>query len=401
MAKGFKITRGKLLALFVASNILGYPLWVSFFSAISDSSYIPIMFRVFIVLFTILLLINSKKCKPKTSIYIGTYFVFLIAIIYRQIWDLVLFPPVHILDADKLKIFMFSFFVILLPSITIFLNFNKINKTSLERILTNYSVLFVLFSIRSFLFYSSGRFEANLFLDAISTALYLSISSILILRHALTLKNNASQIRYIILFFIALYLILKTGSRGPIISLIVGLLYVFNKTRRRLMSFSSLAVMLIAICYSRIKSIVHSFSSELVLFERLQSVSDGKDDSLLARLKSYDWFLDHAFESPLFGVHFARLEENMFPGYSHNLFVDIFYGWGVIGLAMFSFVIYGGFRLMKVSKQNCWYLCLFFLMFFTASMFSGAFYMNGPFMISILLILASKDFHYVEKGSYS
>lgn len=121
--------------------------------------------------------------------------------------------------------------------------------------------------------------------------------------------------------------------------------------------------------------------------------------SVIARQESYFWFFENILKNPFFGSQFARLSNTEYPGYAHNIFLDILLGFGITGLIIFLYIIINAFiKLRKSIMYNSpFWIGLIMIQTFILSLTSGSYYSDPVLNCSILLTLMGK--FYLDKKS--
>jgi O-antigen ligase len=101
------------------------------------------------------------------------------------------------------------------------------------------------------------------------------------------------------------------------------------------------------------------------------------------------WFYNKIIDSPVYGSQFARLQNGEFPGYAHNIFLDILLGFGIIGLVIFLFVISKLLKVLhfNINNQKTFWIGLIMLQSLLLSLTSGAYYQDPLLNCSIVLTL--------------
>jgi len=168
------------------------------------------------------------------------------------------------------------------------------------------------------------------------------------------IKNNQYKI---IIILTHLFLMITTGSKGPIFILILLLIYLFIQRSSVInISFKEMVMRWLKIgLYVVIIIIFARFTINLIgwdfIYSRLYSESNYANNG---RINRYIETIYYFFESPIFGIGFGNWGfyfNNYFGrSYPHNLFLEILSELGIIGTFPILLILLCG--LMKIIKLN-------------------------------------------------
>lgn len=161
--------------------------------------------------------------------------------------------------------------------------------------------------------------------------------------------THKSKFKYfsIIFIFPAMFLMLSTGSRGPLLALTFSLiifLFLCNNIRlsRRLLLFIFLGIFFI---------VVYNFMPQYIKHK----VVSYNDESVSIRLKYYPSSIVRFLKNPLMGVGTGGyeaqaylIEDSSFRKYPHNIILEIIAEMGLFGLSLFVYFL---FSVYKISKK--------------------------------------------------
>ena len=218
------------------------------------------------------------------------------------------------------------------------------------------SVWFIFFA---FLFTKQTDESGRYFLPGIENSIYFNrfIALFLLIIIIYTTNSRFLFLKYVTILF-CIYLIIQSASKGPILSLIITLLYF--KT-------SKINISLIL----KITFWISAFVLIMLLFFKENYLLDTNFYSVYERLNFFDLIkknLSFNYFTGIgtggFGIFFFNEDSNFYP---HNIFVELFVENGIIAVALFVIIIF--FYLKNINKNNFLHLIAFY--FLLASQTSG------------------------------
>jgi len=224
---------------------------------------------------------------------------------------------------------------------------------------------------------------ASEFLDPISLG-HLGVTLFLLCAWQLVSPGEHGYLRRLFLvvgLFLAAGSLVASGSRGPVVSLAVGLAALMYFERRRLARgsmfvLSLLGILGVVLLYSQVES--------LLLFERLAggAFHDETREQLMA--KAWELFQD----SPVVGAGI----DPMF-AYPHNLVIEAFMSGGIVtGLTFAYLVLYALHRSLtnwRSNRAQSW-VTLLYLQYLSAAMVSGSLYSSSVLWILSVAVVSLK-----------
>ena len=195
---------------------------------------------------------------------------------------------------------------------------------------------------------------------------------------------------YFLLIVLVLYSILKTGSRGGLIGVVLGaasyiMIGIKSVKAKVIICLSAVIVALIVV------TVVFPLLPETV--QKRYSVEQVEEDGGSGRFEIWECLLDYTFEKPeriIFGSGLlssyeitANSPKKVHVGVAHNTFIQVFSDQGLIGLILFLFCIMACIkRPLRTEKA---YTCGFIaLMVFAMSL---TFYVFKPYL-NIMMMCA-------------
>jgi O-antigen ligase len=303
----------------------------------------------------------------------------------------------------KIKVWLFALAICLFPMISLVVSFKTIDFSKCLKYIFVLNSIILIISLFTTINGASAdeRLDANMALDSISFGQIAIFATLISLYRLITEKNNSLVSKTIFIFsaFLGLFIALKTGSRGPILALFIVLIFWYSfKAKKIIVGYFKFTflVSLMLVFMAVIFKIIGVISP--ITAARFNQATDGTDMSVMNRTESYIWFYHKIMESPVIGSQFARLSNGDYPGYAHNIFLDVLLCFGVSGLSVFLYIIYNALRstrLCIISNENYW-VGLILIEFFILSLTSGAYYSSPELNCAIVLILLMSKNQYKE-----
>ena len=235
-----------------------------------------------------------------------------------------------------------------------------------------------------------GRHQGNAAVSSISfghfgaTALILSV-------YALNYKNTTflSKLALLAIIFISLFFVLRAGSRGPLLALVIVFIFFYFARIKRL--FESLVAVLIAL-------FILNLSTNLII-EGIGTISPLLEARLMAtfeesgfgsRDRYYAAAIDLFLKSPVWGSQYLiNFSDGSAPDYAHNILLDSLMATGILGTILLLYFLYIGLMksnyLLKKGHPDGW-LALLLVQQISFNMTSGAFYLN-PTLSALLVVI--------------
>lgn len=374
---------------------IGYPLVTSILLPVSDdlegvSRLVTIPYRAFSLLISIIvILMNILKPKPKKSFALKVFIVFWIMLLIRIFYDLeIKIYFVSIQNTLQLWLYLFAIGIPLM--ISIFFSYKHIDFHKAFNWIFYGLFLFLLITLSSHSFLDSNdesRESANVALNTITFGQLAAMEFIL----AKFLYTKSSKVIYkillIMILLLSFFILLKAGSRGPIISLMIVLLFwIFARGKNIYLSFT-IFIFIIGFIYLFLDTLIEYLSIiSPIMAKRLnQTIYEGdtgqRDGLYVEALQSF-------YNYPILGEKFAIINKYGELGYSHNIITDALMGLGIIGGGVLVYILIAAimksYKCIHFNDQNYW---LFLILIFqiSSSMTSGTIYYN--IILNALLII--------------
>ncbi len=399
--------KGKRNAIFILLLVFSFPaIALINYSLEIQSGLISKSFRFLNLLISFLLIfefIFSPRFKAIFSIKFDKKFVtqkipiilflfFWAFYLFRMVLDLEVYHVNDVSDISKSYYYLFAIGITIIPMLAV-ATINQLNfdflQLSLHRYLVGLNICLIAIFVIDRLYnnhvgyrFIVSRNEFD-YLDAITIAVY---GSLLVLSSFLNKKKSFLNYVCIVLGF---FMVLTTASRGPILSILLALLFVlFFKDKKLSIKYLFLTLALTSsVLFNYLFSVMFDkyFIAGNPLLHRLNNF--GKDQSTVNRLKILEDGFNQFLEGPIFGTHFLVMESKM---YAHNILLDILLATGVLGLLMIIpvFLI---FARKIISKFQIVFVSVIGFYLFLNTLTSGACYNMTEFWIIMILLVLYKN----------
>ncbi len=390
---------------------VGYQLVTSLFlPATSDiegiSRTVTIPYRAFALLIAILVIIINIKKKPLYTPFAFKLFIFYwVMLVLRIFYDLNIRSGVNLKETNQLWLYVFGICIAALLSIYKSIAYIDLNKAfNWILILSTLTLIFTLFSNQRIYIDSNlitTRPNANLALNTIEFG-YLG-TTVAILSLYFIIKNNTSKLKKIIgilVVVLSVFVMLRAGSRGPLVALIVTIFFfLFVRSRNFFIGVAVLGISLLLISFF-IDSILEILGNISPIIEsRLRMTIYDKD--LSDRESFYGAAIKAFLESPIWGKQFAIFRSDGHYSYSHNIILDALMGLGIIGAGAMIFFLVASLKkaylIIKRLDDNYW-ISLIFIQQLFFSMTSGALYHDQLLTALLTYLLLYKSFKIKENS---
>lgn len=328
----FKTHNYNLEFWFLLLIIIGYHVISSFAIPlqIENSRYFSVPFRMFIFLFSLVIIIRNYEPKKNKNISFYAFVLFWIFYLIKTYISLKFdFYSANFLAESK-EIYVRVLFIVFFPSIAMFyINYQKIEYQKL--IIYSFYTILVLLTINFIfgLFYPIKDFKLR-YIFSVYYISYGHIGASLAIISLFLLKINSFSISKSVLFyglFLGLLTILIGSARSPFLAVIISMFYLFvlMRNKKEIAIFIGIVLSVIAVIflYKKLGYSGISFVDRTYLW-----IFEG-DNSLRTPLfkRGIDIFKDH----PFFGGR-THYEDGMYP---HNIFLELLMATGIVGLILY------------------------------------------------------------------
>lgn len=370
--------------------LVGYPFIASVTNAIQvNNTPVSIALRSLVIMVAILLLAAPKwrTFPKKLRLILGLFALFWFLYMARLIADTLLVP--ESLGRDWKHYWIWGVGGCLIPLMGIASRLSDPHDAKPFRIafaiISLTLVLAVIFGDTAVLrrgeIVDQGRFQLEA-LNAISLGNVGAITVVLAIWRLTIAPRRPKGFMQVAFYasaaILGLYLTLLTGSRGPLVGLIVATMFVIFNTGLGSKAFIVIfAVGMVILGYNFLKT--YSGSLNINTLERLARVGSDTDLSSVGRLYMLESGWREFFTSPIIG---SGLEVRSVGFYPHNLITESFMATGVLGGSVFTLILLVATvhanRLLKLRLNGSWFSVVF-LYYATLGQFSGALYQSPYF----------------------
>lgn len=338
--KIFSLDKLGLISLLLVSYS-GYIKWIP--GLLIDPFYLFFILLLFSIIFS-----GFKNIINKKSLKI----IILVLLFFLWAFLSVIWGTSEVYYQQKITKSFVVIICFVSPFFVLRTNNNLLNFIKLFRILTlvtaiSIIVLYFLFDNFFVIFYGEDGLNENVIPDYLALGILLS--------SGLLLSLNQSGILWGAKKTVYLISIILLAARGPLISIVIILLFGFFWNRRNKVNFKTILYFIV------VSSGLFYFGKGLLsrLLERLEGISDSSSNSFSsvgARFSLFENGIDYFISSPVLGIGYGSFgkeltgfEDRIVP---HNIFIEIGSELGFIGLFIFSYLIIHIYLHVKFKLQK-------------------------------------------------
>lgn len=388
--------RDKIILIFLISSEI-----ITYLNPFLGATFTKLIFYSILLLLYIskYFFLKHHKFRFKKDFFFFSFTIYILAYLFRLIIDLYLNNIFHTIYNDKFTYIFLFFNAIILPFIFLrTVNYDKLDFSTIHRVLTMLLAISVLFSFYRLVTegiiavqIDSGRISANENLDPIAFG-HLGVSLFLIALHNFN-NYRSSIIRWLLnisLCCIGLLSLAMSNSRGPVVALLfVLIIYLIIKKKVKIFAFLSLTFAFILFYIEVINDFLKSYGSTFVdriinslSFTNIENISSG-------RSTIFNLAIDKIIENPLFGDSLLLQDDSFRGQYYHNFVLESFVGLGVLFGCLYLVIIIKSmskaFTLLKINTKY-YFISFLFFQHLIYSMFSRS-VLNLPlFWVSLFLV---------------
>ncbi|TVP72882.1 MAG: O-antigen ligase domain-containing protein [Rhodobacteraceae bacterium] len=187
-------------------------------------------------------------------------------------------------------------------------------------------------------------------------------------------STKSWKVKYasIAMILLAFPVVIASGSRGPLIALLVAGTWLYLHNWR---------MILLGLSFLTVAALFWDTSSTLAY--RITRLAMGEDASALGRAGLLRQAMEDFFSSPIYGAQFSVFVDR----YPHNLFVEAAMATGVIGLGLLIWFMVLYVKSLRHIGRTFPLLSALSIQGFVFTQLSGAIYINTVFFPAALLII--------------
>ncbi|RKT01342.1 hypothetical protein BCF58_0561 [Chryseobacterium defluvii] len=386
--------------------IIGYQLVTTIFlPSTSDfeniSRAITVPYRALaLAIMLAVIYINIRNISDFKSLPLVVLIIYWLALIVRIFSDNFLRTDYLIQSTSQLWLYVFGICMAALVSTIKSFKYIDLNKALHVVYISIIVILTItLFSNQALISNTDNEYraDANVALNTISygnlgvMGMYMSLFMLLKEKHKLLLK-----IGIILVLILSVYSLLRSGSRGPILSFLVVVFFWFFSKGKNIMTGVGISMILLLVIYllqDPILSLMGDISPVIEIRLRETISGSGPDERSLL----HDAALKVFYEHPFIGDQFAIFNKNGEYAYAHNIILDSLIALGIIGGIMMAYILWSA---LKCCYKNIhddhphFWISLILVQQISSSMVSGAFYQDQTLTVLLVyhFILFRKSF---------
>ena len=380
--------------LLLSLNLFGYSFFTSTFASLcgNNSSLITTPFRALMLALScwvIILTIGNNKTQHNNTIFyifLGIFFIYTLKVIFDLYFDNPLKAGFYYKVMEK-----YIWFITIPNTLALALSYRYIDyilALKISILLCLFGCIMAFFNMHIYNYQDVGRMaignEIQL-LNSISLGHFGASSVILCLTQ---LKKDGFFLKVVhgTLITLGFLIVIKAGSRGPIVSLAFAILMLLLSNTESLLK-KVLALLIISLAYCYFEEILHLFSYISPVLENrfYRTIAEGDIERTTLFNLALQEFNKHPFGGGYFMIPYRS--------YSHNMFVDALMTFGIWGIFFVIFILiisYDAYKIVKSKNQKYQWIGLLFFQLAFANLFSGAFYINMPLITTIIIISSVK-----------
>lgn len=364
-----------------------------------NTRIVTIPYRALALGVSLLVIVLNWREKIRLNIPLKLYFIFWGLLSIRILYDLKVRTDIVVDVTKSQETIIYTFLTCLLPAFSVLRSIRSIDfNLAFKWIFIGYVILIPIFYYNNpFLFSlvdAGVRLSGNIAMNTISFGQYGVTLALL----ALFWKKQSDQIWQIVLSIllvcVGIFIMLRSGSRGPLMTLIGCLIFFFTARQRSYIGSLCILLLLVVLLLSfstvlldKIQELSPVMASRLSLSgteTQFEELSNGRSSMYGAAIAK---FANH----PVLGDTFAIFYPNGSFTYCHNIILDAFMGLGLFGGILFTIMLFLAFRssfqMVLHQKQN-WWLALLCIQSIISYMFSGGFYYAGSLNALLIIMLS-------------
>jgi O-antigen ligase len=358
---------------------------------------VTVPYRAFVLGLSLTVIALNWKRRIRLNLPLRLYFLFWFLLSLRIVYDLFIRTDIHIDPSVVQNMLLYSYLSCLLPAIAIFLSARAIDyNLAFKWILGGVVLLIPLLAINTpDLFSSAGagvRLTGNIALNPISLGILGVVMTVFGL--FLLVRTGWGWRRWLgaALMVIGLVVILRSGSRGPLVVFVSSMLFyaiarLDNPVWIALTSFVMGAFLILGdVIFEIIGRISPIMAWRLTLsgnVTQYEELTNHRNELFSA---AFEKFVDH----PLFGDAYALVFPDGSIFYSHNMVLDAFMALGLFGGCIFIIILLFATRnsFLLIRHHHCyWWIGLLCVSYIISHMFSGCFYQADTLNALLIILL--------------
>jgi O-antigen ligase len=382
---------------------IGFPLFTTLFLPNEYNSglmtrAVTVPVRAFSLSVSIFVLLSGARKNIYISPHVQlTILYLLLYIAYLFVYITVLATTVAAQFDNKNDYYLYAVGTVLLPVLSVIYGYNKINSDLFYW--AAYLSLAVIATISIFTNHTIDgqldiRNQGNVALNTIGYG-QLGASLVLMSFYKIYYSNKKKYlvVPNILLLFVGIFVVLKSGSKSPIFSMIFALsVFLCSQGGSRLKNV--LIMIIMCVCGYMLSDLIVGYIEYLspVMFNRMNDLVSG-DLDLRDVLFQDAWkqFID----SPVLGNDFVLTSGFGVGWYPHNIILESFMSMGILGgsiiIALIVLSIKKSIKVIGYKDKNMIF-ALLYLQYLMLHMVSGSIYNGGILFVFMVVVLMNKNY---------
>lgn len=383
--------------------IIGYQLFTClvmlFVGGAAESQTWTIPYRAFALVISLMVIFFQIKKHNTIPKEVVVLFIYTFLVLLRFFLDFYLGDASRLYGGAKTRILMFIVAMNIIPCIAIVKSISQISFGLLLKWLAIALVICNMSQLFSNSFVSLEELDSRIDsfgLGAIGSG-HLGLTGFIIFVYLFLKRKDLKLVRILAipLALLSIYIMLRSGSRGPLLSFIIlGLVWFLGVTKHKVIF---VIILLAFMIFSG--QIIDAFMNVLehvapFLYARFDS---HLGDQFGTRMLHYQRALEAFNVNPLWGSAFAIYFSNGEISYAHNIFLDSLMQWGIFGGLLILYIYYVSIRkvIYLIEKRSILDFCgLLLIQFMGEVLVSSSFYYTPIIAILITTIFMAKNAEY-------
>ena len=359
---------------------------------VSQSVTIP--YRAFSLGVALIVIFFTFRKKIDYNLGVSLLFIYLALLTIRFFYDFEIRTDVFV-ESEKKTQLLLLFVQMVIMTIAISKSYRNIDLSkSFKWIYFCYSIIIIVnyFTVQEFSFYSNDVDQQvssgvrNTIDTGYNAATYL-LFSIFFFR-----SSDFSKLLKILslpVLFCAIIILLRAGSRGPLLALIFAIIFIIVLPKQNYLIILSICTIIIIGLFFFFNDILELISKiSPVMTNRIQyTIAEGDNMRIGFFIEGINEFLNH----PFIGSQALLYRQNGIPTYPHQLIIEAFMSTGFIGGAAISGVVYLGIKNSIYNLHNFvsnYWLELILIVYLTRAITAGSIFMSNYPILFVYFFLA-------------
>lgn len=360
---------------------------------------VTVPYRIMALSVSFLVIILNWKQKMVLNLPLKLYFIFWFFLGLRIVYDLEIRSDIIINTTRATEELIYILFVCVIPVVAFYRSISVIDYLmAFKWIFAAYIILIPVFAYNNPVLFATinpgVRFSGNVAMNTITFGHYGVTLAILAFYRKELSRNIWVVLGCYILIAIGAFVMLRSGSRGPLIALFGCFIFYYmarQKSSALAVFFMSVVITILMLGSNYIMNVISQLSPVMAGRFSLSGSAIQYEELSKERLELYQRAIDNFANRPFFGDSFSLFAPDGNFIYSHNIILDAFMGMGFFGGVLFVIIlvwaIKRAYRNISFQYQH-WWLSLICIQAIISHMFSGCFYRADTLNVLLLFLFA-------------